>query len=667
MESFAKNINKLKKIYVEHGGKTVCKKIIHTLTSRNISQTSKFFAKREKIFHELDERVIDNDIELLFGSGLLMSTGEIKAEIQLLPNDVGRKIIDEADGIIKKKFVIFGGLEVQMGEMSNLWHRDPITGFVWPDELTLNNILTGKPVGTDIKTLWEVARFQFLCPLAYAYIITGLKRYQLFAIEIIESWLDENKTSSGPHWSQTMEPSIRLVNWCFYLPLLDIFKSSKQSLRDKITNSLIEHLLFIRENLENSPGGINNHYLSNLSALLIGRLIFPSWSWAKECSLFAEKEFEKEVQIQFKASGINFEGSLPYHRLSLEICLLGAAFIKRSGGKLAHSVEERLRKAVALTEVYSEVSEECPCIGDNDSGIFVKFFVGQELNKHRYLCYLLGSILDDSNEAENWGDFLCKVHFTGTKSSPVHCLNKKAKVPIDTKILVKEFNGLVVARFCRDGFLFNMQHSLEGHVHNDKLAFYPVIGGKHLFLDRGSFSYTGFPDKRHKDRISLSHNCPVVNGWEQNRIWKNDLFALGFDSQCFNDTRKSDRVLEVTGWHTGYYRYKNGLKVFRKIYWDTNNKVIEIIDWIERIMSNETYQFSWCFLINPAWNADLKDDGLSLVHDDRVIRFEHKDSGCLTLVGGYYSPSYQIEKPCKALNLSKNMKVGEKNEFILRY
>ena len=114
-----------------------------------------------------------------------------------------------------------------------------------------------------------------------------------------------------------MESSIRLINWCVYLPLLDIFKYTDLSFKNKITNSILEHLIYIRENLEVSPSYAGNHYLADLVGLLLACLLFPSLDWALECSDFAVKEFEKEVQRQFKRCGINFEGSLPYHRLKL--------------------------------------------------------------------------------------------------------------------------------------------------------------------------------------------------------------------------------------------------------------------------------------------------------------------------------------------------------------
>ncbi len=178
----------------------------------------------------------------------------------------------------------------------------------------------------------------------------------------------------------------------------------------KISISILEHLIYIRENLEVSPYHANNHYLANLVALLLCRLIFPSLTWAIETSNFAENEFEREIKRQFNSSGINCEGSLPYHRLSSEICLIGVALIKKSGRDVPEGIVKRLRKAAQFTRYYTDNNDECPLIGDNDSGIFVKFFVGQELNRHQYLTFMFDCILENKRKANNIDNYLNKPY-----------------------------------------------------------------------------------------------------------------------------------------------------------------------------------------------------------------------------------------------------------------
>jgi len=409
------NLNKLKKLWAEQGVSTVLKKAFN-LAEKKLSQSAdkRTLLKRDFLFESLNKDTLTHDIERLFSFGLLRPLEEMKSDILQLPFEVVDRILEKANRLLDNEFNIYDHLEVRYKSGRFSWMSDPLSGFVWPQILTHAQLINQKPYGTDVKTVWEIARFQFLSPLAHAYILTGEERYAHFTIDKVNSWIDKNRFPYGLHWSTPMEASIRLTNWCFHLPLMDAFEFSNLSFHNKVTKSILEHLIYIRENLEISPGYANNHYLTNLTALLLSRLIFPSLPWAVESSEFAEKELEREIQRQFKTSGINFEGSLPYHRLSTEICLLGVALIKKSGRDIPAGIVERLREVVKFTRFYADICEECPIIGDNDSGIFVKFFLGQELNRHRYLKYLFDCILNDKSEPNSIEDFLCSVHFANT-------------------------------------------------------------------------------------------------------------------------------------------------------------------------------------------------------------------------------------------------------------
>jgi hypothetical protein len=554
---------------------------------------------------------------------------------------------------------------VKFGTDGFSWLRDPLTGFVWSGTLSNKNVATRQPTGTDIKTIWEIARFQFLSILACAYILTKDERYAHFAIDKINSWIDENVFLHGPHWTCAMETAIRLTNWAIYLPWLDVLKFSNPDFVTKLATSLLEHLIFIKENLEVNLPHSNNHYLANLAALLLGPLIFPSLPWAADSAAFAKKELEKEIQIQFHKSGVNFEGSLSYHRLSSEICLMALALIRREGYKLSSPVCERLRKAAMFTKYYTECSDEIPLIGDNDSGVFVKFFSGQESNRHSYLGFLFDCILEQEANPRDFSEFLSSTHF-GSADRPNGRGNNRSQ-DRSAVLQVKDFDGLVIARYKSEALFYNTLRSSEPHSHNDKLAIYPVIGGKLLFLDRGSFSYTGYIEKRHEDRMTASHNGPVLNGWEQSRIWKKDPFYIGGEAKCGRviDTR-SDYVT-ITGYHLGYSRYSPDLKVFREVKWDVRKRTMLITDWAEGKPPNDPFQFTWRFLINPAWAGVVQDGYLILNSEGQIVRFGDTKGIGFTLTQGLYCPTYQVESPCQALMASCRAGVGEKISFTLYY
>jgi hypothetical protein len=522
-QKISRDLNKFQKLWAEKGTNTVVRKIVDLATKKiGPSAIKRTLGRRDLLFKNLEMDTLRQDLENVFSKGLFRPLDEVRTDVRLIPAEYTESILNEAERILKHEFTIYGNLKVSYVPNCFSWTADPLTGFAWPKSRLDNPAGIRKPYGTDIKTIWEIARFHFLSSLAYAFILTGEEKYARFAAEKVNSWIDENPFLHRPHWFTPMESSIRLINWCVYLPLLDIFKHTDLSCKNRIIQSILEHLIFIRENLEISPSFAGNHYLADLVGLLLSSLLFPSQNWASENTKFALNEFEKEVQNQFEESGINFEGSLPYHRLSSEFFLIGVAIIKKNGLVVPKGIVERLKQTANFTKYYTSASDVSPIIGDNDSGVCLKYFPGQDLNWHGYLNCLFDVILENRSEPKNYEEFLCSIHFADTRLPGSSDNNKYTKTD-QHKLQVENFGGLVLARYRSDAIFFNTLRSSQGHSHNDKLSIYPVISGELLFIDRGSFSYTGFWRKRNEDRWSAAHNTPVINNWEQNTIWKGAL------------------------------------------------------------------------------------------------------------------------------------------------
>ena len=232
---------------------------------------------------------------------------------------------------------------------------------------------------------------------------------------------------------------------------------------------------------------------------------------------------------------------------------------------------------------------------------------------------------------------------------------------------VREFDGLIIANSASEALFFNTLHSSQGHSHNDKLSIFPAFKKTLLFLDRGSYSYAGFPDKRHKDRMSASHNGPLVNDWEQNTIWEDDLFYVNGEAKCLNSIKKGDHILSITGWHTGYDRFSRGLITYRKVHWNTKERIITIEDWLEGTGNKKDFDVKWYFLINPVWDSSILKNGFTFAFQQQTIYFEDFENLGYKLTQGRYCPTYQVEKCCEALKANRRLGIGEKARFRLRY
>ena len=123
----------------------------------------------------------------------------------------------------------------------------------------------------------------------------------------------------------------------------------------------------------------------------------------------------------------------------------------------------------------------------------------------------------------------------------------------------------------------------------------------------------------------------------------------------------------ITGWHTGYRRYSLDMKVFRKLKWDTIERNMLIMDWVESKKRHKDVLFTWYFLLNPDWTGVMENSTLVLKSDGITVFFEDIDGIGFDLTQGLYCPNYQIEAPCQALRASRTVAAGQKTHFLLRY
>lgn len=70
------------------------------------------------------------------------------------------------------------------------------------------------------------------------------------------------------------------------------------------------------------------------------------------------------------------------------------------------------------------------------------------------------------------------------------------------------------------------QNGNGGHAHNDQLSITLAINGRFLFVDTGSYLYTGLPGRRNEFRSTHMHNTLVDKFQEQNDFLNYTVFAL---------------------------------------------------------------------------------------------------------------------------------------------
>lgn len=228
--------------------------------------------------------------------------------------------------------------------------------------------------GADIKSVWELSRFDWLIPLSQR-----AARGELGALDQLNSWLadwvKQNPPYFGPNWKCGQEASIRVMHLIVAALLLQQRNSALQSL-----TSLIEmHLKRIRPTLMYALAQDNNHGTSEAAALWLGGSFLAlnrDDQQGKESDQANGKRYQKlgarflneRVRALIMDDGSFSQYSVTYHRLMLETMSLCEVWVRQFDLPV-FSEKSRARIALATRWLASMVIEEtgdAPNMGAND-------------------------------------------------------------------------------------------------------------------------------------------------------------------------------------------------------------------------------------------------------------------------------------------------------------
>ena len=457
--------------------------------------------------------------------------------------------VKERDFIIK----IFGQ-EVDYKTIN--WHKDYKSGYIYPqkrfDKIKFPRIFNK---GIEIKFPWELSRFQFGVDLALCYHRSKDEKYYTIFKKLLLNWIDNNPFLTGVNWICTMDVAIRATNWIISANMFgEIFWRDKGFVK-VISKSLIDHAYYIETFPEiRKVGKNNNHLIADYSGLFVLALSLSEHPYSDKWLQMAVNGLEKCMQEQVLEDGTNFENSIPYHRLVVE--LLAVPLILKASC-FSDLYKQRLFKMFEFVASYIDHKGNAPQIGDNDSGIYIKLSKKEEHN-HSYLLSLGESIF-----GYNFG---CK-HSTGY--TPIFRELEHKIAYTDTRDCHKSIS------FKESGFYFLKNESItvsvfcptadEGHRHFDTGSFTLSCKGNPIIVDPGTGCYTSDLETRKVLRDYPSHNLYYLK-----RENKNNVGYFG---------TKVDTFVQVNEFTVDSLHYStildNGIKVERHFRLFSNMLVIE--------------------------------------------------------------------------------------------
>ena len=521
-----------------------------------------------------------------------------------------------------------------------------------------------RPGMADIKWPWEIGRCQHWVTLAQAYRFTGDDRYAREIVDQHADYLEANPVGTGLQFVCTMDVAIRAYNWVLAFEMIRGSAAFDDAAQAAAYRSLYDVGLFIEENLENTYEVTSNHFLSNIVGLFAVGVACHDLDSGRRWIAKSRGWLEQEMRVQVLEDGVDYESSIPYHRLVAELFLGAARVAELEGAPMSTFYLDRLRSMMAFHAAVTRPDGLMPQVGDADDGrlhIFTDYgswkpqdgrhLLGPAAVMFREPSWLAVGGDDAEWEAAWWG--------------------------LDTETLDRAAGPAAVARLFPDaGFAVSRHHGtyllvtngrvgtsgFGNHKHNDLLSFEFHAAGVPLIVDPGSYLYTSNPDARNLFRSTRVHNTVQVDGVEQNDLRLDYLFRM-FETSTVEHLAFEDTPTETTyrGRHTGYERLPDPVTHEREFRVAKDPAALEITD---RLAGNGTHALAWHFHLAPGVTAaDLGAGRFALTAAGSAWEFRAPPQLNAAVSDAWYSPSFGVRIPCRAIDFATTAAVSAASKY----
>ena len=572
-------------------------------------------------------------------------TPEFFADIK--PEDK-ETIIRCADQTLNHDFELLGSGLMHLDPIP--WHSDFKSGYTWKKGVFYRKQKSGVVKGSDIKVPWELSRCHHLLWLGEAYLITADEKYAREIVDEINNWIDENPLMYSVNWTCSMDIAIRAVNWMYALN----FTSTSECITDgfvaRVCKSLYQHAFFIRNNLERTIHYNNNHYMSDIVGLLFLGQLFCNTLFGKKWLRFAKKEFCKETLIQVMPSGVNFERSISYHRLTSELLLYSFYMMKRCGWPSKKEIDERLSKMVAYITNYTKPNGLSPLIADNDNGRFLPFLY-RDFRQHNYL--------PDSDSLE------MRIIKTGFSDNllPADSVLLHSQCYEDAKVAILRKGNSYLFSSCCDRWKYDLNTAafVGTHLHNDFLSFEYSIGKDDVVVDPGAYLYTSDIRMRNEFRSTGKHNTVIVDDEEQNLLSSSGAFYLKYNcnskSFVYSSTEKCEQCI-------GEYATIHGEMIHTRQF-ELGESDLLITDHLSK--QGNGHHAKMAFHLADCVSVEQHDKLVRLISGQTTISFDvySKIPITMSIVDDSISPSFGVLVASKTIVLTFDF--DENAEIVIKF
>lgn len=221
----------------------------------------------------------------------------------------------------------------------------------------------------DIKTIWELSRFDWIVNFAANYHATGDDKWLARCNLWLNDWLAHNPINQGVNWRCGQEASIRLMH---LITAHQLF--SHQALTKDLLSLIEHHLKRIAPTRFYAMGQDNNHGTSEACALFVGATILLSHGSQPDTNTYIRWQrqgrywLENRVNKLIEPDGAFSQYSTNYHRVMLDTLSFAEQIrLRYKAPRFSQHFYQKAQAATywlaALTDQYTG---DAPNLGAND-------------------------------------------------------------------------------------------------------------------------------------------------------------------------------------------------------------------------------------------------------------------------------------------------------------
>ena len=554
-------------------------------------------------------------------------------------------IVCEAKEVINNQVRLFGGPPAKLVLRPE---REP---HHWT-EYELNQSILPR---SDIKLIWEPARFGWLLPLIRAFLVTGEFDYVNCFWANLEQFITGNPFNLGVNWTSAQEVALRLIQLSIAGSFFYNERYSSEDQRLLLLSSIYMHARRIVPTLWYARAQNNNHLISEAVGLYTASMVLNGIPEAEQWHQTGWKWFHRAIHDQINEHGLYIQHSMNYHRMMLQLALWMNLLSNQANEPFPEKTRTKLAQATYwyLTYIHPD-SGFTPNLGHNDgSNLFAPCQTDYRDHRPTAQAASLAYLKRKAFPSTSWDEMSLWFKLKDKQKS-------LSITPAPDKLNILRIGSIYSFAYLRAA-QFNSRPAHADQLHTDIW-----FDGYALTLDAGTYLYNSPPDWKNALAGTSVHNTITID--DQDQMVRAGKFLWLDWAQAHQVEEQNPKIKAVTAEHDGYRRlgiiHRRRVQLIEENEWQIEDYLIPT--------ANHTDNHHACLhWLLPDWPWQLIDQSIELKAPFGTYRLtiKIKEGEILTKpeidliragkslmlkrrathISGWYSPTYNLKEPALSL------------------